>query len=71
MLHFSWVRSNEQMLRKLRSWSHAKDFDTERYYREVWSRAPTEWKTLHDFHPLTPPKWPALRAIELPYAANW
>jgi hypothetical protein len=71
MLHFSWVRSNEQMLRKLRSWSHAKDFDTEHYYREIWSRAPTEWKTLHDFHPLTPPKWPALRPVELPYAANW
>ncbi len=71
MLHFSWVRSQEQMLRKLRSWGHARDFDTERYYREIWSRAPTEWSHLRDFHPLTPATWPALRQVELPYAVNW
>lgn len=71
MLHFSWVRSNEQMLRKLQSWGHSRDFDTERYYREIWSRAPTEWSSLRDFHPFTPPTWPALRPTELPYAVNW
>ena len=71
MLHFSWVRSQEQMLRKLQSWGHSRDFDTERYYREIWSRAPTEWSRLRDFHPLTPATWPALRRVKLPYAVNW
>ncbi len=71
MLHFSWVRSQEQMMRKLQSWGHSRDFDTDRYYREVWLRAATEWRSLRDFHPLTPPSWPRLRPVALPYVPNW
>src|SRR5208283_1119069 len=71
MLHFSWVRSEEQMMRKLRSWGHSRDFETDRYYREVWLRAATDWTTLRDFHPMTPPTWPRLRPVALPYAPNW
>jgi hypothetical protein len=71
MLHFSWVRSKEQMTRKLGSWGHSRDFDTDRYYREVWLRASTDWKSLRDFHPMTPPTWPRLRPVALPYAPNW
>jgi hypothetical protein len=71
MLHFSWVRSEEHILRKLRSWGHSLDFDVEGYFRKVWLAAPKEWSRFRDFHPLTPKTWPALRSVELAYRPNW
>jgi hypothetical protein len=66
ILHFSWARSEDEIRRKLRSFSHSHDFDTEAYLRNVWLDADTRWRSYRNFHPIWPKVWPALRLVELP-----
>ncbi len=61
-LHFSFAKSEARILEKLRTWSHSKDFDIERFF-ELWLRSKTEWKSISDFHPVFPIAWPRLRAV--------
>lgn len=68
VLHFSWARSEDEIRRKLRSWSHSHDFDTETYLKNTWLEAETEWRSYRDFHPIWPKVWPALRVVDLPAA---
>jgi hypothetical protein len=65
ILHFSWVRSDADLLRKVTGWSHSKDFNGQRYYRRVWKAAPRIWPFLYNFHPLAPRVWPALWPAKL------
>lgn len=49
--HFSWARTNEEVRRKITHYAHAKDFDTEKWFNEVWKK----WKPgVQDVHPVTP-----------------
>lgn len=68
--HFSWARTTEEVRRKIKHYAHAQDFDTERWYREVWEKwqpgdkdvHPTTPETLHDLIPAQlPPELEALR----------
>jgi hypothetical protein len=63
MLHFSWGRGEGELLQKLESWTHARDFDTGKFF-EFWKSVTLEnYKSFRDFHPLDGPDWPALRLI--------
>ena len=70
ILHFSWVRGEDELRVKLRSWSHSQDLDTEAYLRDVWRAAPEKWRGMRAFHPVWPALWPALRESSLPDAAR-
>ena len=61
-LHFSFAKSETRILEKLRTWSHSKDFDIERFF-ELWMRSKTDWESITDFHPVFPIAWPRLRAF--------
>jgi hypothetical protein len=60
VLHFTYARSPEHIVRKLASWGHAKEVNAAAFL-QLWSTAPTDWRSLRDVHPLTPTVWPALR----------
>ncbi|MBV8279030.1 MAG: hypothetical protein JO170_27730 [Verrucomicrobia bacterium] len=68
--HFTWIRTEEQLRRKLSSWSHSLDFDTETYLDNVWRSAPENWRKMQNFHPIYPELWPALRTVNLPITLN-
>ena len=61
ILHFSWIRSDEDIRNKINGWSHSADFKTTDYYGKYWSKASWKWPFIWNFHPLTPKRWQALR----------
>jgi hypothetical protein len=63
-LHFSFAKSEKRIHEKLRTWSHAHDFDTETYFA-LWKRAKTDWADLRNIHPTYPTAWPALKPYTL------
>jgi hypothetical protein len=65
ILHLSWVRSLEDIQRKTRSWSHAPDFNGDKYCSQVWAAAPSRWPFLYNFHPVWPKLWPALKPTSI------
>jgi hypothetical protein len=40
--HYSWVRTREQMLRKVRAWGHNRDRDWEKLVAEHFARPESE-----------------------------
>lgn len=60
--HMSWRRSDEEVWRKINSYAHAPEFNTLRWFSEVWS----DTERLVDLHPLTPPALKQAIAIDLP-----
>ncbi len=64
VLHQSWGRTEEDLEKKLRNWSHNTDFDTEDYFRFWKSIDAYNYKYFHDFHPLYPAYWKSLKFIE-------
>ena len=66
ILHFSWVRTEAEIRRKLQSWSHSGDFDAETFLNHAWLPAAKNWKALRNFHPIHPELWPALRRVKIP-----
>jgi len=65
ILHFSWVRSEEDIFRKITGWGHATDFSGTDYFNKVWKTAPWKWPFLYNFHPVVPKVWPALWPVSL------
>ncbi len=66
ILHFSWARTEGDIVAKLESWGHNPDFDWRRYLERVWMPAPRRWPWMYNFHPIWPRRWPALRPVHLP-----
>jgi hypothetical protein len=66
ILHFSWARTEEDLVGKLSSWSHNADFDWRLYLERTWRPAPRRWMWTYNFHPIWPRRWPALRPVRLP-----
>lgn len=61
--HFSWARTDEEVWRKISHYAHAKDFDIQKWYNEVWLK----WKPGDmDVHPTTPETLHRLIKAELP-----
>lgn len=63
MLHFAWGRSEEEIKQKLESWTHAKDFDTAKYFAFWKSVDLDNYRQVRDFHPFDGPDFPSLRLI--------
>lgn len=69
--HFSWARTDAEVKKKITHYAHAKDFDTEKWYTDVWLKwkpgvknvHPTSPETLHDFEKANLP--PELEALNL------
>lgn len=52
--HMSWARTDEEMKKKLLTFSHAKEFNGMEWYERVWKT----WTPLSTYlHPLTREKW--------------
>lgn len=67
ILHFSWVRSEEDILRKVQGWSHSHEFDATMYVQKIWKAAPQKWPFMYNVHPLRPKTWRALWPVHLNY----
>ncbi|GAU07326.1 hypothetical protein [Desulfoplanes formicivorans] len=52
--HLSYVRSDEYIHRKINTWAHAMDFDTERWFQNKWLRW---YPGKRNLHPVEPDKW--------------
>ena len=65
ILHFSWVRSDEDILKKVNGWSHSTDFNPGEYFKNVWKAAPKKWPFIYNFHPVWPKRWQALWPVSL------
>jgi hypothetical protein len=64
VFHGSYVLTNEELQRKLSSWGHAKDFNTDEWYNNIW----VKWNyntSLENLHPTHP--WIWKRAIKLEF----
>jgi hypothetical protein len=66
VLHFSWARTEEDLVGKLSTSSHNPDFDWRLYLERIWKPAPRSWMWTYNFHPIWPRRWPALRPVRLP-----
>jgi len=54
MYHLSYVRSDEDMLKKIKTFSHADEFDLLEWYSNKW----LSWTTdMTDLHPVVPPQF--------------
>lgn len=62
VLHYTYAKSERRIREKLQTWSHAHDFDTDAFLA-LWQHTKTRWDDVHDFHPIYPIAWPALRAF--------
>lgn len=61
--HFSWARTNGEVWDKVTHYAHAEDFNTERWFRNVWKK----WKPgMTDVHPTTPETLHELKRADLP-----
>lgn len=47
--HMSWARTDDECYSKITHYAHAREFDTEKWFNEVWKSDQTE-----NLHPLTP-----------------
>jgi hypothetical protein len=65
LLHFSWGRTPDELLTKLRNWSHAKDFNIDAFFRMWQSITLQNYQQVRNFHPLHGPTWQSLRLATL------
>jgi hypothetical protein len=49
--HFSYVRSNEEMLKKIESFEHSNEFDRMAWYENIWKKWVPSMKNLHPVVP--------------------
>lgn len=68
LLHYSWGRSPQEVMTKLKNWGHAKDFDVQKFFRFWQSVTLDNYMYCRDFHPLNGPIWPALKLHTLDFS---
>jgi hypothetical protein len=61
LLHFAWARTDAEIWKKISHYSHAVDFDIDKWYKEVWLARKTT-----NVHPTTPEAIPRLIKAVLP-----
>jgi hypothetical protein len=64
VFHGSYVLTNDELDRKLSSWGHANDFNTEEWKNNVWLKWDVD-ASLENLHPTHP--WIWKRAIKLDF----
>jgi len=52
--HGSYVLTDEQVFKKIKTWSHGADFDVDKWYNEVWLTWTPDSRNLH---PIWPEAW--------------
>lgn len=60
--HYAYVRDDKQILEKINSFSHSKEFNANKWYNNIW----LEWKKDHsikNLHPIEPSIWPSTQLI--------
>lgn len=62
--HFSWARTNEEVLNKINHFAHADELDWRKWYEEVWLKWTPE---MFDVHPKTPETLHKMIPATLPY----
>jgi hypothetical protein len=61
--HFSWARTDLEVHEKISHYAHANDFDTKKWFIEVWKK----WKPgMEDVHPTSPDTLHKFIKAELP-----
>lgn len=65
--HFSYVRDDEMMKRKIGSFSHARDFTDNRWFNEVWMKWSPEMLNLHPNNDATDSFKQAVPVEQTPY----
>ncbi len=61
--HFSWARTDNEVWRKISHYSHASDFDAQRWFTDVWQ----PWRPgIRDVHPTSPETLHNLIPAQLP-----
>jgi hypothetical protein len=62
--HFSWVRSDKEVWRKISHYGHSNEFDVHHWFQEKWVR----WTPgTMNFHPISPPQYhKAVKVTNLP-----
>jgi hypothetical protein len=61
--HFSWARTDEEVERKITHYHHSNDFDTERWYKDVW----LDWEEgKGNLHPINPEDLKEAKPAQLP-----
>lgn len=63
LLHWVWGRTSKEIWKKITHYSHAVDFDTKKWFEEVWLKADESSTNLH---PTTPEAIPKLKKAVLP-----
>jgi glycosyltransferase involved in cell wall biosynthesis len=61
LLHFAWARTDAEIWKKISHYSHAVDFDIDKWFKEVWLARRTT-----NVHPTTPEAIPRLIKAVLP-----
>lgn len=62
-LHHTFAKSEKRIQEKLKTWTHAYDFDTDQFF-DLWKRSKTDWENIKNFHPMSGNLWPALKAVD-------
>jgi hypothetical protein len=65
MLHFSWGRTPDELMQKLRNWSHSLDFNVDTFFKMWQSIDLQNYQSFHNFHPIDGPTWQNLRLATL------
>ena len=61
--HLSWVRSDEEIWKKITTWSHCKDFNAQDWFSNVWKKW---YHGLADIHPYNKSAHQTTKIHELP-----
>jgi hypothetical protein len=64
VVHQSWARTEEDILKKVMNWSHRDDFDTLKFM-ELWKSIDIQnYKKISNFHPLNPNLWDYMNFVK-------
>ena len=64
IIHQSWARDEEEILKKITNWGHKNDFDTKNFF-DFWKNLNEDnYSSLQNFHPLNPADWKSVKFIK-------
>ena len=64
IIHQSWARGEEEILKKITNWGHKNDFDTKKFF-DFWKNLNEDnCSSLQNFHPLNPTDWKSVKFIK-------
>ena len=64
IIHQSWARDEEEILKKITNWGHKNDFDTKKFF-DFWKNLNEDnYASLQNFHPLYPTDWKSVKFIK-------